>query len=320
MDVIKEAKQVFQLEGKAVAEIAKKIDFNFEKAVDLLFNCRGRIIITGIGKSGLVGRKISSTFSSIGSPTIFLHPAEAQHGDLGIVTTDDVVIAISYSGNTEELLTLLPYFKRFDIKIITITGNPQSSLAKNSDVCLDVGISKEACPFGTIPTTSSTATLVMGDALAICLLKKRNLKKEDFALFHPGGTIGKTLLLRVKELMHTGDENPVVNENVSLKDAIYEMTSKGLGMTSVVGKNSKLVGIVTDGDLRRILERESNVINLPVKKVMTRNPKTIAEDTLAAQALMIMEKYSITSLVAVDDKQRPYGVIHLHDILKAGIS
>jgi arabinose-5-phosphate isomerase len=320
MDVIKEAKQVFQLEEKGITEIAKKIDFNFEKAVDLLFNCRGRIIITGIGKSGLVGRKISSTFSSTGSPTIFLHPAEAQHGDLGIVTTDDVVIAISYSGNTEELLSLLPYFKRFGIKIIAITGNPQSSLAKNSDVCLDVGISKEACPFGTIPTTSSTATLVMGDALAICLLKKRNLKKEDFALFHPGGTIGKTLLLRVKELMHTGDENPVVNENVSLKDAIYEMTSKGLGMTSVVGKNSKLVGIVTDGDLRRILERENNVINLPVKKVMTRNPKTIAEDTLAAQALMIMEKYSITSLIAVDDKQRPYGVIHLHDILKAGIS
>jgi arabinose-5-phosphate isomerase len=319
MDVIKEAKQVFQLEGKAVAEIAKKIDLNFEKAVDLLFNCRGRIIITGIGKSGLVGRKISSTFSSIGSPTIFLHPAEAQHGDLGIVTTDDVVIAISYSGNTEELLSLLPYFKRFGIKIIAITGNPQSSLAKNSDVCLDVGISKEACPFGTIPTTSSTATLVMGDALAICLLKKRNLKKEDFALFHPGGTIGKTLLLRVKELMHTGDENPIVNENVSLKDAIYEMTSKGLGMTSVIGNRGKLVGIVTDGDLRRILERESNVINLPVKKVMTRNPKTIAEDTLAAQALMIMEKYSITSLIAVDDKQRPYGVIHLHDILKAGI-
>jgi arabinose-5-phosphate isomerase len=320
MDVIKEAKRVFQLEGKSVAEIAKKIDQNFAEAIELLFNCRGRIIITGIGKSGLVGRKISSTFSSTGSPTIFLHPAEAQHGDLGIVTTDDVVIAISYSGNTEELLSLLPYFKRFGIKIIAITGKPQSSLAKNSDVCLDVGISREACPFGTIPTTSSTATLVMGDALAICLLKKRNLKKEDFALFHPGGTIGKTLLLRVKELMHTGDENPVVNENVSLKEAIYEMTSKGLGMTSVAGNKGKLVGIVTDGDLRRILERESNVINLPVKKVMTRNPKTIAEDTLAAQALMIMEKYSITSLVAVDDKQRPFGVIHLHDILKAGIS
>lgn len=320
MDVIKEAKRVFQLEGKSVAEIAKKIDQNFAEAIELLFNCRGRIIITGIGKSGLVGRKISSTFSSTGSPTIFLHPAEAQHGDLGIVTTDDVVIAISYSGNTEELLSLLPYFKRFGIKIIAITGKPQSSLAKNSDVCLDVGIPREACPFGTIPTTSSTATLVMGDALAICLLKKRNLKKEDFALFHPGGTIGKTLLLRVKELMHTGDENPVVNENVSLKEAIYEMTSKGLGMTSVVGNKGKLVGIVTDGDLRRILERESNVINLPVKKVMTRNPKTITEDTLAAQALMIMEKYSITSLVAVDDKQRPYGAIHLHDILKAGIS
>jgi arabinose-5-phosphate isomerase len=320
MDVIKEAKQVFQLEGKSVAEIAKKIDQNFAEAIELLYNCRGRIIITGIGKSGLVGRKISSTFSSTGSPTIFLHPAEAQHGDLGIVTTDDVVIAISYSGNTEELLSLLPYFKRFGIKIIAVTGNPQSSLAKNSDVYLDVGISREACPFGTIPTTSSTATLVMGDALAICLLKKRNLKKEDFALFHPGGTIGKTLLLRVKELMHTGDENPVVNENVSLKEAIYEMTSKGLGMTSVAGNRGKLVGIVTDGDLRRILEREGNVINLPVKKVMTRNPKTIAEDTLAAQALMIMEKYSITSLVAVDDKQRPYGVIHLHDILKAGIS
>lgn len=320
MDVIEEAKRVFQQEGEAVATIAKKIDKNFVRAVDLLFNCRGRIIITGIGKSGLIGRKISSTFSSTGSPTIFLHPAEAQHGDLGIVTTDDVVIAISYSGNTEELLSLLPYFKRFGIKIIAITGNPRSSLAKNSDVSLDVSIPQEACPFGVIPTTSSTATLVMGDALAICLLKKRNIKQEDFALFHPGGTIGKTLLFRVKELMHTGDEHPVVNQNVSLKDAIYEMTSKGLGMTSVAGDKGKLVGIVTDGDLRRILEREGDVINLPVKKVMTRNPKTINEDTLAAQALMVMEKYSITSLIVVDDKYRPYGTIHLHDILKAGIS
>jgi len=320
MDVIEEAKTVFRLESKAVASLAGKIDHNFEQAVDLLFNCRGRIIVTGMGKSGLIGRKISSTFSSTGSPTIFLHPAEAQHGDVGIVTTDDVVIAISYSGNTEELLSLLPYFKRFGIKIIAISGNPHSSLAKNSDVCLDVGIPQEACPFGLTPTASSTATLVMGDALAMCLLKKRKFKREDFALFHPGGTIGKSLLLRVKELMHTGDENPMVNENVSLKEAIYEMTSKGLGMTSVVGDSGRLVGIVTDGDLRRILEREGNVINLPVKKVMSRNPKVIAEDILAAEALMVMEKYSITSLIVVDKKYSPYGTIHLHDILKAGIS
>lgn len=318
--IIKEAKKVLSIEYQVIRSLINKIDESFVRAIDILYNCEGRIIVTGMGKSGLIGKKISSTFSSTGTPTFFLHPAEGGHGDIGIVTADDVVIAISYSGNTEEVMSLLPFFKRFGIKVITITGDPRSILAKNSDVCLDVGVEKEACPLGITPTASTTATLVMGDALAMVLLKKRGFKREDFALFHPAGSLGKRLLLRVGDLMHRSSENPIVNHKVSLKEAIYEMTSKGLGMTSVVDDQNHLVGIVTDGDLRRFLEREKDPLNIPVGKLMTRNPKVIGEDVLAAEALRVMEYHSITSLIVIDDENRPYGTLHLHDILKAGIA
>ena len=318
--IIEEAKKVLSIEYQGIRSLMGKIDESFVRAIDILYNCKGRIIVTGMGKSGLIGKKISSTFSSTGTPTFFLHPAEGGHGDIGIVTADDVVIAISYSGNTEEVVSLLPFFKRFGIKIISITGEPNSVLAKNSDVCLDVGVGEEACPLGITPTASTTATLVMGDALAMVLLKKRRFKKEDFALFHPAGSLGKRLHLRVGDLMHRGSENPIVNDNVSLKEAIYEMTSKGLGMTSVVDDENRLVGIVTDGDLRRILEREVDPLNIPVGKLMTQNPKVIGEDVLAAEALRVMEYHSITSLIVVDEENHPYGTLHLHDILKAGIA
>ena len=318
--IIEEAKKVLSIEHQAIRSLLDKIDESFVRAIDILHNCKGRIIVTGMGKSGLIGKKISSTFSSTGTPTFFLHPAEGGHGDIGIVAADDVVIAISYSGNTEEVVSLLPFFKRFGIKIISITGDPNSVLAKNSDVRLDVGVREEACPLGITPTASTTAALVMGDALAMVLLKKRGLKKEDFALFHPAGSLGKRLHLRVGDLMHRGSENPIVNYKVSLKEAIYEMTSKGLGMTSVVDDENRLVGIVTDGDLRRILERELDPLNIPVGKLMTRNPKVIGEDVLAAEALRIMEYHSITSLIVIDQENRPYGTLHLHDILKAGIA
>lgn len=318
--IIEEAKKVLSIEYQVVRSLISKIDESFVRAIDILYNCEGRIIVTGMGKSGLIGKKISSTFSSTGTPTFFLHPAEGGHGDIGVVTADDVVIAISHSGNTEEVMSLLPFFKRFGIKVIAITGDPDSILAKNSDVCLDVGVEKEACPLGITPTASTTATLVMGDALAMVLLKLRGFKKEDFALFHPAGSLGKRLLLRVGDLMHRSSENPVVNYKVSLKEAIYEMTSKGLGMTSVVDGQNRLVGIVTDGDLRRILEREKDPLNIPVGKLMIRNPKVIGEDVLAAEALRVMEYHSITSLIVIDDENRPYGTLHLHDILKAGIA
>jgi len=317
---IEEAKKVLTIEYQAIRSLIGKIDESFVQAVDILYNCKGRIIITGMGKAGLIGKKISSTFSSTGTPSFFLHPAEGGHGDIGIVTADDVVIAISYSGNTEEVVSLLPFFKRFGIKVISITGDPNSILARNSDVFLDVGVGKEACPLGITPTASTTATLVMGDALAMVLLKRRRFKKEDFALFHPAGSLGKRLILRVADLMHRGPENPIVNHKVSLKEAIYEMTSKGLGMTSVVDDENRLVGIVTDGDLRRILEREGDPLNIPVGKLMTRNPKVTTEEVLAAEALRVMEYYSITSLIVTDEENRPYGTLHLHDILKAGIA
>ncbi|MFQ5456090.1 MAG: SIS domain-containing protein [Nitrospirota bacterium] len=320
MDILKDAKRVLTIEQEAIKGLIDKIDDNFIKAVDILLNCKGRVIITGMGKSGLIGRKISATLSSTGTPTFFLHPAEGMHGDLGIVTKDDVVIAISYSGNTEELISMLPFFRRFGIKVIAMTSKKGSHLAKNSDIFIDISVNKEACPLGITPTASTTATLAMGDALAVALLKKRGFKKGDFALFHPGGSIGKSLLLRVDDLMHKGERHPVVVQECLLKDAIYEMTSKGLGMTSIVNKKGILVGILTDGDLRRILEIKRDVINLPIKEVMTKRPKTIRSDRLAAEALQIMESYAITSLVVIDKNKMPCATIHLHDILKAGVA
>lgn len=321
MDLFKEeAKEVLTIEYKAVKALIDRLDESFVAAIELLYQCKGRVIVTGIGKSGFIGKKISATLSSTGTPTFFLHAAEGLHGDIGIVTPDDVVIAISNSGNTEEILNLIPFFKRFGVKIIALIGDRESPLAKNSDIILDTSVEKEACPMNLAPTASTTAALAMGDAIAVVLLKKKNFRKEDFAIFHPGGRLGKSLLLRVKDLMHIGEAHPVVEKKVLLKDAIFEMTSKGLGITSVVDGKGMLVGIVSDGDLRRIFERESNALMLPVESLMTKNPKVISEDLLAVEALRIMEDRSITSLIVVDGENRAHATIHIHDILKAGVA
>jgi arabinose-5-phosphate isomerase len=299
------------------------VDDRFVDAVNLILNCEGRVVVTGMGKSGLIGKKIAATFASTGTPALFLHPAEGIHGDLGMVTRGDTVIALSNSGETEEIARMLPSLKRLGIKIIALTGNPASTLAKNSDVVIDVGVKEEACPLGLAPTASTTATLAMGDALAVALLDRRGFREEDFACFHPGGTLGKKLLLHVRDLMLSGDAVPVVSEGTLIKDAIYEISSKKKGITAVVNVSGKLVGVVSDGDLRRWMERTEqtgeNLLAKQAKDIMTRNPKTINKDALAAEAVSVMEKNSITCLIVANDQAVPEGVIHLHDLLKAGV-
>ena len=273
-----------------------------------------------MGKSGLVGKKISATLSSTGTPAFFLHPAEASHGDLGMVTSDDVIIAISNSGETEEILGLIPFLKRFDVNIISITGNPDSTLSKLADVTLDVSVKEEACPIGIVPTASTTAAMAMGDALAVALLLKRGFKEEDFAVFHPKGSIGKKLFIKVKDLMHIGDSLPAVQLDTPMSKAVIEMSSKRLGLTVVLDNKGRIAGIVTDGDVRRGLEKwGGKLFELTAGAVMTKNPKTISEEELAAKALSIMQGYSITALVVSDNDGKPIGIIHLHDILRQGI-
>jgi arabinose-5-phosphate isomerase len=273
-----------------------------------------------LGKSGLVAKKIAATLASTGTPAFFLHPAEASHGDLGMVTSDDVIIAISNSGETEELLGLLPFLKRFNVQIISITGNTNSTLSKVADATLDASVKEEACPIGIVPTSSTTATMAMGDALAIALFLKRGFKQEDFALFHPKGSIGKKLFIKVKDLMHTGDRLPLVSVDTLMSKAVIEMSSKRLGHTVVLDKNKRIVGVITDGDVRRGLEKwGGKLFELTAKEVMTKNPKMISDEELAAKALSLMEKTSITALVVPDKKGRPLGIIHLHEILKQGI-
>ncbi len=322
--MIKErARKVLRIESAAIAELVNRIDDEFERAVEMVLNSRGRVVVTGMGKSGLIGKKIAATFASTGTPALFLHPAEGIHGDLGMVMRGDTVIAISNSGETEELSRMLPSFKRLGIKIIALTGNRESSLAKNSDVVIDVGVKEEACPLGLAPTASTTATLAMGDALAVALLDKRGFREEDFACFHPGGALGKKLLLRVLDLMHTGGDIPVVSEATLIKDAIYEISSKKMGVTSVLDPSGRLVGVISDGDLRRWMEKtEKTGENLLTKKagdIMTRNPKVMSKEALAAEAVAVMEKNSITCLIVTDHEKKPEGVIHLHDLLKAGV-
>lgn len=316
-------KRVLAIESRAIEDLINRIDSSFEKAVNILYECSGRVAVTGMGKSGLIGKKISATLASTGTPSYFLHPAEGIHGDIGMLMHNDVVIAISNSGETDELIALLPVFKRIDLKLICITGKPESTLARNSDVVLDVSVKEEACPLNLVPTASTTVSLAMGDALAVALFEKRGFRKEDFAFFHPGGTIGRRLLLRVADLMHTGSDIPIVNEESGLKDVICEMTSKKLGVTTVVDKDRRLAGIITDGDLRRLLERESqkgtNIFGLRAKDVMTRNPKVVDRKALAVSAVQVMESYSITSLVILNKDRTVGGIIHLHDCLKKGI-
>jgi arabinose-5-phosphate isomerase len=313
------AREVIRKEAKAILDLEKKINDQFVKAVELILKCKGRVIITGMGKSGIIGKKIAATLTSTGTSAFFLHPTEAIHGDLGMVRKNDVVIAITKSGDTDELYQLIPLFKRLAVPIITFTGNPNSPVAEKSDVIIDVSVDEEACPYNLIPTSSTTATLVMGDALAIALLEERHFSSEDFALLHPGGQLGRKLLLKVADIMHTGDQIPRVLEETNMKDIILEMTSKRLGTTTVVNKKGELVGIFTDGDLRRLVERTDEIFSLTAKQAMTKDPKTINGDELAAKALNMMESYSITSLIITNGKKEPVGIVHLHDILKAGV-
>ena len=321
MTVLDQAKDVFRKEANAILSLIDRVNEDFIRAVTLLQSCTGKVIVTGIGKSGIISQKIASTLSCSGTPALFLHPAEGIHGDIGMVSKNDVVIAVSNSGETDELLKILPVIKRLGIKLIVVTGNPESLLSKSGDSVLDLGVQEEACPLGLIPTTSTAAAMAMGDALALALLERRGFKEEDFAALHPGGALGRKLLLRVEDVMHVREALPLVSEHDPMQVALIEMSSTRLGVTGVVTEQGELAGIITDGDLRRGLEREKNLLSLTVRDVMTRNPRTIEKEALAAQALQVMEQYSITSLfiVAASGLKKPEGIIHLHDLLKAGM-
>jgi arabinose-5-phosphate isomerase len=316
---LRRAREVLKVESEAIYSLIRRIDKNFRKAVDLIYSCKGRVVVTGIGKGGIIGQKISATLSSLGTPSLWLHSVEAIHGDLGRVAKEDVVIVLSKSGETEEVKWLLPILKKIGVKIISLTGNLKSTLAKYSDVVLDVSVSKEACPLNLAPTASTTAMLAMGDALAICLLDKRSFKKEDFAFFHPGGTLGKQLLLTVEDIMRTGDANPVVNQEKKIKDILFAITKARAGSASVINRSGVLVGIFTDGDLRRHLEEDVNLAQRKVRDVMTKNPITVKKDTLAVEALRILQEKKIDEVPVVDDKRRPIGLLDVQDLLKAGL-
>ena len=313
------AERVLRLEAAGILALVPRLDQTFVRAVDLLHGCRGRVIVAGMGKSGLIGRKIAATLASTGTPAYFLHPAEAVHGDLGLVAPDDVILAISNSGETSELLALLEHLKRLATPIVLLTGNARSTLARQCDVVLDVSVAEEACPMNLAPTTSTTAVLAIGDALAMVLLDRKGLTPEDYAALHPKGALGWRALFRVADLMHTGGAVPVVHEDTAMKDVVVEMTAKRLGITTVVDGGGRLVGVVTDGDLRRLHLREASVLGLRARDCMTREPKLIRGDDLAAKALEVMEAFAITSLVVVDAVGQPHGVIHMHDILRAKI-
>ena len=308
------ARRVLETEASAILALVQRLDARFDRAVDLLRHCRGRVILTGMGKSGIICRKIAATLTSTGTPALFLHPAEAIHGDLGIIQSDDVVVALSYSGETGEILRLLETIRRLGAKLVAITGTPASTLAQAADVALDCSVTEEACPLNLVPTASTTAALALGDALAMTLLVEKGFREEDFANLHPGGKLGKRLM-RVEALMTAGAQCPMVRPGARMRDVIYEMSSKALGMTCVVDDADRLLGIITDGDLRRQMERAVNVLELTAADVMTRGPVTIPRATLAAEALNIMERRKITSIVVVDDaSQRVAGVVHLHDL------
>ncbi len=318
-DFIKPALRTINMEAQAVLLLQDRIDQSFVKACEHILACKGRTIITGMGKSGHIANKIASTFASTGSPAFFVHPGEASHGDSGMITNNDLVIAISNSGTTSEVITLLPLIKRLKIPLISMTGDPRSTLAKVADVNLDIGVSEEACPLGLAPTTSTTVTLVMGDALAVALLEARGFTAEDFAFSHPGGALGRKLLLRVGDIMHAGSEVPRVEESTPLSEALFEMTAKGFGITTVVNGSNELIGVFTDGDLRRAVDQKIDINNVCTGDVMTRGCKTVNREMLAAEALKIMEDNKITAVIVEDDARHPLGVLHLHDILRAGV-
>lgn len=319
--ILEEAKKVIRIEAEALQQLADAINGEFERAVRLILSSNGRVVVTGMGKSGLIGQKIASTMASTGTPAFFLHPGEAIHGDLGMIMKGDVVIAISNSGETDEVSRILPIIKRLGASLIAVAGNPNSTLAKAGDVFLDISVKEEACPLGLAPTASTTATLAMGDALAVALLLERGFRAEDFAMFHPGGSLGRRLITRVSDLMHGGDAIPLVEAAVPMSEALFVITSKGLGVTGVT-ENGALAGIITDGDLRRALGKGIDILHATARELMTGKPKRIRSDELAAKALQIMEQHSITSLFVFDNESDnlPIGVIHLHDLLKAGIA
>jgi len=317
--IITKGKQVIKIEGESVNGLVSSINNQFVKAVNVILNSKGRVVFTGMGKSGIIARKIVATMNSTGTPAIFMHPTDALHGDLGMVRKEDVVILISKSGNTEELIQLVPMFKRINVVLIGMLGEENSKIGKDCDILLNVKVKEEACPYDLAPTASTTAALVMGDALAITLLEMRGFTEEDFALLHPAGSLGKRLSLKIDEIMIKGNDIPIVNETTSLKDAIIEITSKRLGTTCVVNKQGALTGIITDGDLRRLLEKTLEIKNLTAIDVMTKNPKTITKQFLASFALQQMENYKITSLIVVDENEHPEGLVHLHDLVKLGL-
>ena len=315
--IIDIARRALKIESEAVAGLVERVNDDFVNVVHHIDKCQ-HLVITGMGKSGIIGKKIASTFSSLGLPTLFTHAAEASHGDLGMIVKNDTVIAISNSGETEEILKLLPSFKRINCTLVAITGKPKSTLAKCSDYVLNVGVQEEACSIDLVPTASTTATLALGDALAVAFMQLRGIQEEDFAQNHPGGTLGRRLLTSVADLMHIGDDVPKVFENADAKEVIAEMSQKRLGITLVTDQNGQLKGMVTDGDLRRLMENNKDISKLNASNMMVKNPKTITQETLAAKAIQVMEEHSITSLV-VSSENEIDGVIHLHDILKAGI-
>ena len=319
--IIEQAKRVLKVEAEAIQRLVDRINEDFVRGVELILACEGKVVVTGVGKSGIIGQKLASTLASTGTPAFFLHPTEGLHGDLGMLERKDIVLAISNSGETNELSQILPLIKRYGNKLIVLTGGANSTLAQAGDVVLDVSVPEEACPLGLAPTASTTAALAMGDALAVALLEKRGFNKEDFAILHPGGKLGKRLLLTVRDLMHVGDELPWVYENTLMKEAVVEITSKRLGVTGVMNEREELVGVITDGDLRRALERHPDLLEQKAVEAMTHNPKWIEADILAAQAVQQMEEHAITCLFVFDKAgdKTPQGIIHLHDLLRAGV-
>ena len=320
--MLKHAQDVLRMEAEAILELVPRVDANFAAAISLILECPGRTVITGMGKSGIIGRKMAATFASTGTPSFYLHPAEGIHGDLGMVTADDVVIALSNSGETGEILNILPSLRRIGAKIIAMVGNANSTLAKNSDVVLDVGVEKEACPLGLAPTSSTTAALAYGDAIALALLQKRNFTASQFAVFHPGGSLGRKLLLTVGNIMHKGDENPLVSADTTVQEALFVITDKGLGAVSVVDEKGKMLGVLTDGDIRRGLSKGVDFLQRSVADLMTKAPKYITADKLAAQALHLMESNQpkpITVLPVVDEDMVVVGLLHMTDLVRQGV-
>jgi arabinose-5-phosphate isomerase len=317
---IDSARRTIGVERDAVAALSQRLDQRFEHACDILLHCRGRVVVTGMGKSGHIGTKIAATLASTGTPALFVHPAEASHGDLGMITVNDAVLALSNSGNTAEVITLLPLLKRLGIALVSMTGNADSTLAKAADVNLDVAVAQEACPLGLAPTSSTTATLVMGDALAIALLEARGFTAEDFAFSHPGGTLGRKLLLRISDVMRSGDEVPRVGAELPLGQALLVISAKGLGMTTVVDADGALLGMFTDGDLRRAIDHGTDIHATPIGDLMTRRCKTVHAGMLAAEALGLMDNFKISAVAVVDAENRPVGAVHLHDLLRAGLA